>query len=173
MRLLLTFCVVCISLLVAQPRQPDIAAQKAAMKKLEFLAGKWEGDAKVWRGPGEPIAVRQTEDVRMRLDGLVLLVEGTGRDPQSGKAVFNALATIAFDEVSGTYRTRAYHDGRYLDTELSVVDKGYSWGYEAGPAKIRNTMRLSPEGEWVQTGEVLFGNAPPRKTMEMTLRRTQ
>ena len=173
MRLLLTFYLAGISLLVAQPRQPDIAAQKAAMKKLEFLVGKWEGDAKVWRGPGEPIAVRQTEDVRMRLDGLVMLVEGTGRDPQTGKIVFNALATIAFDEATGTYRTRAYNDGRYLDTELTVVDKGYSWGYEAGPAKIRNSMKLNAEGEWVQTGEVLFGNAPPRKTMEMTVRRTQ
>lgn len=46
----------------------------------------------------------------MRLDGTVLLVEGAGRDPQSGK---------------------------------------------------------------VQTGEVPTGSAPLRKTMEMTVRRTQ
>ena len=173
MRLLTSLLLTSISLLMAQPRQPDVAAQKAAMKKLEFLAGKWEGDAKVLRGPGEPIAVRQSEDVQMKLDGLLMVVEGTGRDPQSGKVVFNAMATISFDDAAGIYRFRSYSEGRYLDTEIRVTEKGFEWGMEMGPAKVRYTMKLNEKGEWVELGEVVFGTAPPRKTMEMTVRRVQ
>lgn len=61
-------------------QQPNVAAQREAMKKLEFLAGKWSGDTSVVRGPGPPIRLVQTEDVQYKMDGLVMLVEGTGRN---------------------------------------------------------------------------------------------
>jgi hypothetical protein len=64
---------------------PNVAAQRAAMKKLEFLAGKWSGKASVMRGPGAAMRVTQTQDVQFKLDGLVMLVEGTGRNA-SGKS---------------------------------------------------------------------------------------
>ena len=92
------------------------------------------GDAVVMRGPGETVKVRQTEEVKYKLNGLLLLIEGTGRNPDTGDAVFNALATISYDDASGVYHFRAYNDGRYLDTELKVPEKGFEWGYKAGPA---------------------------------------
>lgn len=140
------------------------------MKKLEFLAGKWSGDASVVRGPGEPIRIVQTEDVQFKMDGLVMLVEGTGRNSE-GQVVFRALATISYDDTASAYRFRAYNDGRYLDTELKVVPGGFAWGFAAGPVKVNNTMRLSEKGEWVETTETVFGSSPPRKSVEMTLRR--
>ena len=79
--------------------------QREAMKRLSFLVGQWHGEATTFVA-GVRKRLNQTEDVRFRLDGLVLLVEGTGRDPETGAVVFNALATIVFDEASGTYRFR-------------------------------------------------------------------
>jgi hypothetical protein len=117
-------------------RQPDLTAQRDAMKKLDFLVGKWSGEASVIRGPGEPMKLTQTEEVQFKLDGLVMLVEGTGRD-SAGQVVFRALATIAYDDTAGVYRFRAYNDGRYLDTELTVTPGGFSWGYEAGSLKVQ------------------------------------
>ncbi len=114
MRLLLLLSA-CIATVHAQ--QPDIVAQRAAMKKLEFLVGKWSGGASVARGPGEPMRIIQSEDVQFRLDGLVVLLEGTGRNAE-GQRVFGALAVIAYDEATSTYRFRAFNDGRFLDTEL-------------------------------------------------------
>jgi len=61
-------------------KQPDIEAQRAAMKKLEFLVGEWSGEASVLRGPGQFADLTQTESVRFTLDGLVLMIEGVGRD---------------------------------------------------------------------------------------------
>ena len=151
-------------------QQPNVAAQREAMKKLDFLVGKWEGDGSVWRGPGEPIKIRQSEEIEYRLDGLVLLMQGTGRNAE-GKIVFQALATVSYDEQSSTYKFRSHSDGRYLETELKVVPKGFSWGFDAGPAKIMNTMRVNEKGEWAETTEALFGGNPPRKSVELLLRR--
>ena len=151
-------------------QQPNVAAQRDAMKKLGFLEGKWSGDGTVVRGPGEPMKLRQSEDVQFKLDGLVMVVEGTGRNA-GGQVVFRALATIAYDDMTSTYRFRAYNDGRYLDTELKVTADGFAWGYTAGPLKVNNTMRLTGKGEWAETTETQFGDAPPRKSVEMTLRK--
>src|SRR5436309_918367 len=43
----------------AQP-QPNVAAQREAMKKLEFLVGKWSGEAAGVRGPGASFKVLQS-----------------------------------------------------------------------------------------------------------------
>ena len=127
---------------LAQPQQPNLAAQRDAMKKLEFLIGKWQGGASITRGPGEPLQITQTENVQFKLDGLVLLIEGEGRGGD-GKRVYGALATVAYDDATSTYRFRAYNDGRYLDTELKVEADGFSWGYTAGTSE--SYERHAPE----------------------------
>lgn len=161
-------CVVLASTLCAQ-RQPDLDAQRAAMKKLAFLVGTWSGDATVIHGPGKTIKVRQTEAVQYKLDGLLLIIEGTGRDPEKGGVMFNAFATIAYDETAGVYHFRAYNDGRYLDTELKVPANGFEWGYKAGPASVNFVMRLNEKGDWVETGDIVMGTNPPQRTFEMTV----
>ena len=106
--------------------------------------------------------------MQYKLDGLVLLIEGKGTGAD-GKVVFSALATISFDDASHTYRFRAYNGGHYLDTELTVLADGFSWGFSAGPAHIVNTMHLTGKGEWQEATEVTVGNDPPHRSMEMLL----
>jgi hypothetical protein len=144
--------------------------QREAMQKLSFLIGRWAGPVTIMRGPGEPLKLRQTENVQSKLDGLVLLIEGQST-AADGKAEFQALATVAFDEASHTYRIRAYNDGHSIDTELTVQGDGFSWGFNAGPAKIENTMHLTANGEWQETSDVSFGGNPPRRSVEMLLSR--
>lgn len=141
------------------------------MKKLAFLVGKWSGDATTQRGPNQTIKVRQTEEVQFKLGGLVLLIEGTGRNPDTGEVMFGALATIAYDDAAKVYHFRAYNDGRYLDTELKVPENGFEWGYNMGPAEVRYAMHLNDKGAWVETGDVKYGENPPQRTFEMTLRK--
>lgn len=166
---LFAFLLSCSAVAVSQPSgAPDINAQRDAMKKLAFLAGRWSGPASISRGPGEPLHLTQTENVEFKLDGLVLLIQGqsTGSD---GKPQFEALATIAYDDASHTYRFRAYNAGRYLDTELTVQPNGFSWGFDVGPAKIQNTMQLTAKGEWQETTDVTFGSGPPHRSVDMLL----
>jgi hypothetical protein len=153
---------------IAQPQRADVAAQREAMKRLGFLVGTWTGDA-FTRQPGQTIKVRQTEQVAYRLDGLLLLIEGTGRNPDSGEIQFRALATIAYDDAAKVYRFRAYNDGNYMDTELKVPANGFAWGYKAGPAQIAFVMKLDDKGDWVETGEVTMPNGPAQRIFDMTV----
>lgn len=153
-----------------QPAPNSVDAQREAMRKLSFLTGHWSGPVTIARGPGEPLHLTQTEEVQYKLDGLVLLIEGRSTSPD-GKVLFKALATVAYDDASHTYRFRAYNDGRYLDTELAVPANGFSWGFTAGPAHIVNTMHLTAKGEWNEVSEAAFGGNPPHHSVDMLLQR--
>jgi hypothetical protein len=163
------FMILFISPLSAQqPASSSADVQREAMRQLSFLAGHWSGPATIVRGPGEALHLTQTEDVEYKLDGLVLLVEGKSTSAD-GKVAFGALATIAYDDASRTYRFRAYHDGHYLDTELSVRANSFSWSFTDGRAHIVNTMHLTGKREWNEVTEVTVGGNPPRRSVDMLL----
>lgn len=145
-----------------------MATQVAAMQKLSFLAGRWSGPVTIAQGPGAPLHLTQTENVEYKLDGQVILIEGksTGAD---GKVQFQALATIAYDESSHAYRFRAYHDGHYVDTALTVQSDGFRWGFDAGPAHITNTMHLTARGQWQETSDMSIADRAPFRSVDMLL----
>ncbi len=158
------------TLAAQQPGSNSVDTQREAMHKLSFLAGHWSGPVTIFRGPGEPLHLAQMEDVEYKLDGLVLVVEGKSTNAD-GKVQFSALATIAYDDATHAYRFRAYHEGRYLDTELSVPPNGFSWSFAAGPAHIVNTMHLTEKGEWEEATDATVGSNPPYRSVEMLLQR--
>ncbi len=170
--ILLTACMLAFSLtvLAEQPSSSSVDVQREAMHKLSFLAGHWSGPITIFRGPSEPLHLTQTEDVEYKLNDLVLLIQGRSTSAD-GKVLFTALATVAYDDASRSYHFRAYHDGHYLDTELSVVAEGFSWGFPSGPAHIVNTMQLTEKGEWKEFTEVTVGSNPPHRSVEMSLQR--
>jgi hypothetical protein len=143
-----------------------------AMAKLSFLQGNWSGPATVSHGPGNMIHLTQSERVEMRLDGLLLTIEGAGADG-SGKIVFRAFANISYDDVTHQYRIRAYNNGHYVDSELSVETNSFSWSYSAGPTRIVNTMHLSSTGEWEEKTESTAGQNPAMTVVDMKLKKRQ
>jgi hypothetical protein len=157
-----------LSIAAQQPASSNSDTQREAMRKLSFLAGHWSGPVTIFRGPGEALQLTQTEDVEYKLDGLVLLIEGKSTSAD-GKILFSALATVAYDDASHTYRLRAYNGGHYVDTELSVPANGFSWSFTAGPAHIVNTMHLTSKGEWDEVTEATVGSNPPHRSVDMQL----
>lgn len=156
------------SLSAQQSPLDNVVAQRQAMQKLAFLAGHWSGPVTIMRGPGQTLHLTQTENVEYKLDGLVLLVQGKSTDAE-GKSRFEALATISYDDAAHGYRIRAYNDGHYVDAELTVQSDSFSWGFNAGPAHIANTMHLTSKAEWQEDTDVTFGNNPPQRSVEMLL----
>ena len=155
------------------PRIPDLAAQRAAMKEVGFLVGKWAGEARLLRGPGEPVELLQTEEAQYKLDGLILVIEGVGRTKSGGQPVLQALGIISYDDESGTYRMRAFNDGRFLESEVKLLDqdKAISWGFGLGEITTKSVLRINESGEWAELAEIKIGSEPPKKLLELTVRR--
>jgi len=155
------------------PRTPNVEAQRTAMKKLEFLVGDWSGEATILRGPGQFAEMAQTETAQFKLDGLVLMIEGVGRNKSDGKPALQALGLISFDDETGTYKMRAFNDGRWLETEVKLADtrKSISWGFAVGAYKTTTVLRINESGEWTEHGELVINDRPPLKMMDLTVRR--
>jgi hypothetical protein len=148
---------------------PDLDAQRGAMKKLDFLVGKWAGEARMLRGPGEPVVMVQTEEVQYKLGGLLLLIEGVGT--AEGKPALQALGIVSYDDETGTYHMRAFNDGRFLETEVKLIDKGFTWGFALGQYRTSSVMRIDEKGNWTELHEITIGTQAPRKYMELSVSR--
>jgi len=124
------------------------------------------------RGPGEPVEMIQTEEARYKLDGLLLVIEGIGRIKSDGKLALQALGIVSYDDETGTYHMRAFNDGRWLETDVTLAPSGkeLAWGFTLGEIKTRSTLRINENGEWTELHEITIGYQPPRKFMEVTVR---
>jgi len=167
--------------LVAAPataQQPG-AANREAMKKLDYLAGKWRGDATVTLGK-DPKPLKQTEDVQYKLDGVVLLVEGIGRGKLPGKdedgVLFHALAVMSYDVQAKRYKINAYRmEGQSVDADVTLTERGFIWGFkqpERG-VEVKYTLTLTPKDEWHEFGEYSLDGKTWTKFIEMKLTRVK
>jgi hypothetical protein len=155
------------------PRVPDLEAQREAMKKLGFLVGKWAGEARLLRWPGEWAELLQTEEAQYKLDGLVLVIEGVGRAKSDGRSVLRAFGLISYDDESETYHFRAFNDGRFLETTMKLLEEGsgMSWGFSLGEIRTSSVLRINERGEWTEAGEISIGTQPAKKFWELTVQR--
>ena len=154
------------------PRVPDLGAQRKAMKKLGFLVGKWAGEARLLRGTTESVELLQTEEAQYKLDGLILVIEGVGRTKSGGQALLQAFGIISHDDEDGTYRLRAFNDGRFLETQMNLLEKaeGMTWGFSLGNIKTNSVIRINERGEWTEFAEIAIGSQAPKKLLELTVR---
>ena len=143
------------------------------MQKLAFLIGKWSGEARFLRGPNQWFDLHQTAEAQFKLDGLLLVIEGVGRSTSDGQPVLQALGIISFDDESATYRMRAFNDGRFLESEVKLLDEpnAITWGFALGPYKTKSVLRINDRGEWTELAEIIIASDPPKKLLELTVRR--
>ena len=143
------------------------------MQRLGFLAGKWIGDARVLRGPGEFVELAQTEEAQYKLGGLLLEIEGVGRRKSDGEAVLQALGIVSYDDAAGTYHMCAFNDGRFLETEVKLLEEGAGlrWGFALGDMRTNSVLRINEKGEWTEHHEITIASQPPKTLMDLTVRR--
>ena len=159
--------------LMVQPlRVPDLEAQREAMKKLGFLIGKWAGEARLLRGPTESVELLQTEEAQYKLGGLIVVIEGVGRTRSGGQPLLQAFGIVSFNDESGTYHLRAFNDGRFLETEVKLLEegKGMTWGFALGEIRTNSVLRIDERGEWTEFAEISIGSQPPKKLLELRVR---
>jgi hypothetical protein len=154
------------------PRVPDLEAQREAMKKLGFLVGKWTGEARLLRGPTESVELLQTEEAQYKLDGLIVVIEGIGRTKSGGLPLLQAFGIVSYDDESGMYRLRAFNDGRFLETQMKLLEEGQgmTWGFSLGEIRTNSVLRINELGEWTELAEISIGSQPSKKLLELTVR---
>ena len=143
------------------------------MRKLEFLVGTWTGEARVTRGAGETTELVQTEEAGYKLDGLILVIEGIGRAKSGVAPVLQAFGVISYEDESKTYCMRAFNDGCFLETNIELLDEGQgmTWGFVLGEIKTKSILRINEKDEWTELHEIIIGSQPPKRLMEIAVRR--
>ena len=143
------------------------------MQKLAFLIGKWSGEACILQGPGQSLDLHQTEEVQYKLDGLLLVIEGVGRSKSDNELALQAFGLVSFDDETSTYRMRAFNDGRFLESEVKLLDEpnAITWGFALGPYKTKSVLLINDRGEWTELAEITIASDPPKKLLELTVRR--
>jgi hypothetical protein len=166
-------CTALLALSTAAHAQPpsNVPEQVKAMQSCAFLAGHWAGEGWAAAGPGQRHTFHETESVEPRLGGLLLLIEGAGTGP-TGQSTHGALAVMSYDAEQKQYRFRAYEQmGHYTDALAECHDNTLIWTLENGPATIRYTIKLTPQGQWHEVGMLVMKGAPEQQIFEMTLDR--
>src|SRR5438477_9128613 len=92
----------------SSPGQPTPAAQREAMKKLDFLVGQWKGEGWMEFAPGQRRTFKGTEVVQRKLDGLLLAIEGLHRGKGEEVVVHNAFGLVSYDDKAKRYRFQAF-----------------------------------------------------------------
>jgi hypothetical protein len=177
MRAVIVMAVAGILFLAGSPapaQMPDGSASRAAMQKLDFMVGRWKGEAWMLRGR-DRINTSMTEVVERKLGGVAFLVEGLGVVPGSGaeapRVVHNALAVISFDPQTQGYVLRSYiASGQWGDFVLTPIEGGMVWSREVPGGRIRNTAKIG-NGEWHEIGEFSRDGTTWMQIMELKLKK--
>lgn len=136
-------------------QRPDFSAQcKSEMQKLSYLAGDWKGEATV-KNPNGTITLMQTEHIEWKLDGMVLSIEGIGREQD--KITFHALAVVNFDPADQQLKFKSFlKEGSSTNAYFKVLQENkFEWGFDIpSGGKSRYTITLDPSKKtWYEAGE--------------------
>ena len=161
------------SALAQAPVPPEAIS---AMAPVGWLAGQWSGEGTI-HGPDGPRRIHQTEDVRTALEGALLIVEGTGRDPVDdgqGPVVYRAFGVFSAGDAPGRYRVAAWQGGRFVDARAEIAADGtITWGFDTPDGgEVRYVIRRPEPDVWHEAGSYrAAGGEAWRPFFEMTLRR--
>lgn len=136
------------------------------------IAGEWEGDAWMMRGPQGRIEAHQREWVMPEAGGTVITVRGLGM--VGADTVHHAFAVIHRNRDNSGITMRAFTaDGRWIDPEITATGSGYTWSMtDPRAGRIKYEMALSSDGAWQENGFYSRDNgATWTQFMGMTLRR--
>ena len=165
------------SMAVSQDRPDNSAKNREKMLAFKDMVGNWKGDGFLQKGKDISERSLVDETVQMKLDGMLMVVEGVGKLADgSGKVVHHAFGVLSYDGLADQYKFRAYlADGRNTDAWFNVIAANkFQWGFDVPNGKIRYTIIIDPSAKtWNETGEFSRDEKTWFKTFEMNLERTE
>ena len=129
----------------------DVPTQLTAMRKLDFMVGHWTGSGWNADATGVRHEFLQTERVKRKVGGLVIAVEGEGRDKADPSRVVDT-AVVNYDDTAARYRWEAFSQG-YVTVATPVVGEDtFQWGLQTPAGTIRYMLTFTRK-TWHEVGE--------------------
>jgi hypothetical protein len=175
---------ICVAVVVSVLGGAPVAGQvlpevPAALDRLDWLVGEWEGEGWMEYVAGQRGTFRGQERVERRMGGRLVVVEGSFATeiPGAGEVpVHQAFGIFQYDPASDRFRFRTYTAlgpgvGGLHDAE--VGEGRVVWGYEDPRlGTVRYTLTRTEADEWLEVGDASRdGGATWRRFFEMRLAR--
>lgn len=160
------------AILFAQAGQSAADLQRREMAKLEFMVGYWEGTLTDFQ-TDPPTVAHGYENVRSVAGGTALFDNALYETEADGvkKPVNSIAAMIWFDSQRGSHAMRIQSASGWSDQfDLHPTQNGMDWSVKFGETTVYYTLRISPEGEWVESA--VTDRASRNKIFEIRLKRT-
>ena len=152
---------------ISAQQQNTAELQRAEVKKLEGMVGKWQGSGWIMH-EGKRETFTGSETVQRKIDGLAILVEGKFTNPE-GKVIHETLAVLSYNLKDSKYNFRTYlATGTSGEHELKIVDDAYVWGFQVPTGTIRYTIKTAND-VWFEIGEYSKDGKTWMKFFEMKL----
>lgn len=162
----------CLLVLSAKGQETRLPLIQEKLQSLKWLAGHWKGSGWIMSYQGKRITFDQQEDIRFKLKGKVLHIEGLGL--AGADTVHNVLAVVTYDPQKEQYRFSSYTDRGVFqhDALVEVRPNTLIWKMLTPGGSVRYTIVQNQKGQWFEIGEF---SADEEKTwskfFEMTLDR--
>lgn len=170
MKLLLIITVLTAHFVVAQPPADQSERCKMEMQKLAYLVGDWKGEATIRNASGTMTLV-QTEHIEWKLNGLVMSIEGMGKERDEIR--FQAFALVNFNPTTNNFQFNSYvKEGYTTNAYFKVLEENkFEWGFDIpSGGKTRYIIVLNQEKKtWYETGEYSRDGNTWMKFIELNL----
>ena len=167
---LAVFIVLLASALAQQDTTAEERLQREAMKKFEFLVGRWVGDAR-WFTSNGTLDLIATEDVHYEQNGVTLKINARELSKFDAKLIGRSDIVISYDDKSATYHL--HERSMRSEGTLKIDDdwRGMAIQFELPERKTLEMLRVNERGEWAELHWVSEGSDSPRMFLQAVVRR--
>ena len=145
------------------------STKQEKMEQLKHWEGTWSGTGWASSPDGARNEFDQTESIVSKLNGTILLIEGTGRNKGTDDIAFNALAIFTLNPEKERYDIRSYlASGESTSAEGYIDGDVFIWSFDVPGGKVRYTLTAN-ETSWDEFGEFSRDGNQWYKFMEMNL----
>jgi hypothetical protein len=137
---------------------PEAAAQRDAIAKLAWMAGRWEGTSTSLVREGQ-VRATSSEWMKIAAGGTALVILGVHHrvmpDGSRGEVTHDAAGMITWDNAKQKYRFTAHIDkGRHGDFEGVMDGDTFVWSIPIPQGSIRYRIRRNEAGQYTEKGEL-------------------
>lgn len=151
-----------------------------SLEPLELIVGTWHGEGWIINKNGEKKRFSQTEVIKSKVNGQVLLIDGLGYAIEDSvvtdQVIHDVVGMILIEPDRGHATMMSILEGQgrsEVDLYMLEDGKSFQWSFTVPETEItvRFTEDLSQENRWVGTGEVLLTQDQSYTFFEMILYR--